>query len=215
MSKRELDLPAALEDVRRAYRLVYAYQRRIQDLLTVIDRHLTKAGLPFVQWAPLFFRAPVRSRKKFFERKWAWDLLPAYAFWCAWETPKDSKALSRRVALSVVADTGFPEGPASEPDPDRFPGAAESRSQLQLSLFSSDAARIDWDHAWPLFAGLGDEVLYGAQDRFVEFKGARCCHRYREIELSDLADEQAVSDKLLERLSEWIKAPLPPQPRPG
>lgn len=71
------ELNNALADVRRAYRLVHAYQRRVSDLMTQVDQTLSATGLSFVQWRPLFNKASPRTSTPFFSGgRWAWDMLP-------------------------------------------------------------------------------------------------------------------------------------------
>ena len=75
------DLGAALLDVRRAYRLLWAYHRRQSDLLSALDAHLHRHGLVFTGWRPYRFAAP-STRSAFFGvfssmRTAAWARFPS------------------------------------------------------------------------------------------------------------------------------------------
>jgi hypothetical protein len=109
MSSTSFDLPDALANVRRAYRLLHAYHRRLCDLLQLVHESVGKAGLEFESWEPLNVARLPRSATPFFEN-WAWDLTPAYQVRCVWRDghqDKTKEKLVRRVVIDAFADSGW------------------------------------------------------------------------------------------------------------
>lgn len=136
---RDATLAAALLDVRKAYRLLYGYHRRVFDMARTIDGCLdgfafsgSEAGYAFLgdKWKP---------QKK---RICYWDALPFYSTYFLWAKCKDAAHLekkSKRLNLSdrifgieVVADN---LADASEEwDPETF-GAPESSTTTFRCFF--------------------------------------------------------------------------------
>lgn len=162
------ELADALHDVRRAYRLVYAYQRRITDVIGAIGEVVHRHDIPFIGWSPVHNAPPVKTGKMFFERgKWAWDMLPLYAVHCEWHDPNPRKGFRRRVAVAALADTGFvKEG--REPDPSDFEAAASSRSTLTVELWTARGRGVSWrdavDHAEEHHPGNGVTVTFALEN---------------------------------------------------
>jgi len=69
------EIDNALQDVRKAYRLLYLYQRRTMN---IVQRITKEFDCQYYGWVPYkFYRPPKFGTKDIFNR-WAWDMLPMY-----------------------------------------------------------------------------------------------------------------------------------------
>lgn len=197
------ELSDALADVRRAYRLVYAYQRRVFDLMAEVDGTLTEQGLAFVKWSPLFNHAPPAAKTPFFKKRWAWDMLPGWAVSCRWEDPKLVKGLQRRLVFQSVADTGR-KYDGAEPDPVDFDEVTQCRSELRIGRWTTSAKAPDWAVAWEKVSAIDD---YWARPQIVEIDGATYTYHYLGLDLAELVDPGAVQSLVIDPLERWAVAP--------
>ncbi len=196
---RNLDLAAALTDVRRAYRLVYAYQRRMNDLMAEIDTALAEQGLEFEVWRPVFNASPPRSGTAYFRGRWAWDMLPGYATQVQWCDSARRKGSRRRVVVQAVADSGRTFDGA-EPDPVDFEAAEESETQLRIGLWTTTASQPAWDAAWSAVS-TRDRYWEGVQD--AEIDGGHYTYEYVGVDVASLVDARATKALVIERLTTW------------
>ena len=145
------DLSAALSDVRRAYRLLWGFQKRILQYNAFIRERLGYARYTVdYQFGRL---------DKGIEGKWSWDLLPgaligfeavrltalvdSYPQGEWWNYPK---AGDRLLYVNVVADTALLEARercSHEPNPLSFAAPESTRSELQLWVLENRADRTD------------------------------------------------------------------------
>ncbi len=204
MSIQQQELAAALTDVRRAFRLVYAYQRRLFDLYAEVDAVLLEKGLAFDQWGAVFNAPPPRKGTPFFRNRWAWDMLPGYAVGSFWADEKPRKGLRRRFLLQALADTGRTFSGA-EPDPVQFEAVEESRSALRMARWTTTAGSPDWNGAWQMVSSK-DWSWKGRAT--VELDGATYTYEYEERDLTELVDPAAVRALLLDPLGRWADDPL-------
>lgn len=208
----EVDLVGALAQVRAAYRLIHAYQRRILDLLAVLDEELGRLRLEFVEWRTPYYNAPVRSDSKPFRGRWAWDLLPGYSFWCSWENTDKTKPW-RRIFVHVATDTVFEEFKKTargEPMAEKMPRVEDSPSELWISLYSSESSGFDVQQAWIEASKLGD-VLYDGKPHVFEQGGKTFRYRFRQIKIEEFSDENKVTERLIKPLEEWVHSGEYPQ----
>ena len=202
MTSDTLDLPAALTDVRRAYRLVHAYQRRMLDLLQKVDEILAEGGLEFVRWDPLSYARPCRSGTPVFRRgQWAWDLLPGYRFHCQWEAGPTDITGSRKVSVQPVADTGF-EKSGREPEPGEFRGVDDCGTQMWIGLWATDSDEPKWGSAWTA----AQEVVtpHDGEAHDVEVEGVSYTYQYLHVDVASLTDPEATEGMLFTPLREWL-----------
>lgn len=123
-----------LETIRRAYRYVVAYERRVIDSIALVDEALR--GRAFERYGKsrsLHTEWPSRSKVL---DKWAWDNVPNYARRFEWRRGEENTAGSCFVIVDHVADTSFEnrvlDGRGGEPDPlEDLEPAAASRSILR------------------------------------------------------------------------------------
>ena len=104
------NLSKALLDVRRAHRILYAYQRRMSDLAYFIK---CKLGMPdfygFKHFSnPIHGRRKGHSRLKIWHDMWAWDYLYSYLFeYYLGEKEADDKLHDYKLSLIQYSDTGY------------------------------------------------------------------------------------------------------------
>lgn len=118
----ESELTRQFVEVRRAFRLVHAYQRRLLDLLRLVGDRV-RAAYPdpnFGMWSPSGYSAPPRSDVDITRGKWAWDFLPLYRFQLDWRSSDRPKAGALLVGLRHEADTGYGSTGPGEPDSLKF-----------------------------------------------------------------------------------------------
>lgn len=204
MNEPPLDLRAALTDVRRAFRLVYAYQRRVSDLLAELSATLDANGLQFHEWSPHLYGPPTRSGTEFFRAdRWAWDMLPGYSPRCEWRS-EAAMVVVRRVVMVVRADSGF-RSQYGEPDPQGFVPAEDATSDLKIGLWRASTKVEDWEAAVKAVHALPD--VFDGKEHTARVGAVEVAYRLLVVDLADLPDAGAVRTKLLDPLTSWAKAP--------
>ena len=105
------DLEASLVQVRAAYRLLHAFQLRVNDLYRTLDDALQGERLRWRDWAPRYNRRPPQA--PFFRNRWAWDLFPGHSPCSSWsdDVPRESDDkpghhVLRSVRVTLVVDDG-------------------------------------------------------------------------------------------------------------
>lgn len=98
----------ALNDVRKAHRLIYEYQSRMLDLITLI---YNKLGFQYIE-GKKYFSKPISFRKnnndlKVFKGMWGWDFIYSYCFnyYFGEITTKGKHYVS--LSINQYSDTGF------------------------------------------------------------------------------------------------------------
>ena len=143
------NLSKALLDVRRAHRILYAYQRRMSDLAYFIK---CKLGMPdfygFKHFSnPIYGRSKGHSRLNIWHNMWAWDYLYSYLFEYYLGVQKTSdEAYEYKFSLIQYSDTGYfdqdgqKRGRISE-----FGSEEESSSKLLFFLeYKSKDSEWEW-----------------------------------------------------------------------
>jgi len=96
-----------LATIRRAYRYVVAYERRVLDTITQIDESVREGGFERVKphgWSPLYRAFPSKSWSA---DSWAWDNVPNYICRYSWERGEQNTVGAIRVLVDHVADSAF------------------------------------------------------------------------------------------------------------
>lgn len=201
MNDKNDELSAALVDVRRAYRLLHAYHRRVNDLLYGAHEFLAKQGAEFESWGPInVWTLPQKTKPFFRPETWAWDLTPAYQVECVWRRLRNG--IHHKIHIHAIADNGYDASGEGEPNPAIFEPAEKTRSEIRVALHQTRASEPDWGASWKKLSVKtnrknGDiHVVAVGKDEYT--------YRYFEINLVDLGDEQAVKEKLLEPIGVWI-----------
>jgi hypothetical protein len=204
-------LHAALADVRRAYRLLWAYQRRIIDYNRCI-----RERLGFEHYYVHYITSRPGHQP---DRAWTWDLLPCMLLGFLSVRRKQEIALYPRgewtnypkagdVLLEVLmeSDSAFHHALAtgkSEPNPLRFADVSESESRLHLRLALNQrdrSERLNWYYEillpiqqWPASGKSSDHPSVGDVKLYSEV-----------FNLEDLGNEDAVL-KAVDRLSNAVQ----------
>jgi len=96
------DIKSALIDVRKAYRLLYEYQKRVLDLIDYIGR---KYGFSYDGgWAKFCNNAP-RNGKGLLTN-WAWDWLPFYFYEFHFNDKKQEEDIIH-FSIVILSDSGY------------------------------------------------------------------------------------------------------------
>ena len=106
------NLSKALQDVRRAHRILYAYQRRMLDLVHFIQ---SKLDMPVKDLCgikhfskPIYGRSKGHSRLNIWHTMWAWDYLYSYLFeYYLGEKEAGDKLHNYKLSLIQYSDTGY------------------------------------------------------------------------------------------------------------
>ncbi|MBN2194924.1 MAG: hypothetical protein JW751_19055 [Polyangiaceae bacterium] len=95
-----------LDTIRTAYRYVTAYQRRVLDIVGLLDDSLGEIGFGYQQWAT---ESSGAVEKRLPLDGWSWDFLPLMDFRVRWskDSPEENKAGAAWLWLRHVADTGL------------------------------------------------------------------------------------------------------------
>lgn len=123
-----------IADVRRAYRLIWGYQRRVMDILRMMadefDTH------EFYYWTPLETDPLAKRGTNPLKTQWAWDALPFYKASFLYKVigsdhnaPMAGQWL---LELSVDSDDVDFDDYRGEPDASRFPSAQTCNSTISL-----------------------------------------------------------------------------------
>lgn len=161
------ELTEALADVRKAYRLIWAYQRRMMDLIQVIADDFE--GLQFYAWSPLHTRRPTQLTSNPLKGKWAWDMVPFYKVSFLYKpegaSPHDLAEGDWLLEIHLDSDTAGFEAQRGEPDAGKFPDADTSRSTLSLIVWQcTEAIKANWANdvwkygSWPAADGIAEQL---------------------------------------------------------
>jgi hypothetical protein len=137
LNKKELD--DVFIDVRKSYRLLYSYQRRMMDLVQFIGTHY---GFQYVQGWSEFSSA--REPKKLKLNNSAWDMLGMYCFTFQFSTKDFGKYKNIELLVVLVNDTGFYDISKNRKDRvhiDKFSDVNDAKTQLHLCLKTTNQ---DW-----------------------------------------------------------------------
>lgn len=189
----------ALTDVRKAYRLVYAYQRRLFDLMNYLDKELIRSHIAFEEWDSAKYRFPSKARSSPVYRDcWAWDLIPGY--WPRFSFQSQGRSPHVYIDIEVPVDSGFSER-VGEPDPSNFIEASEAKSELWAEVWTATAPLANRTDAYgKLVDKHAAATLDGGETVRQDLGGNIVSYTLLRVDLAELADETAVREKLVEPL---------------
>ena len=104
------NLSKALLDVRRAHRILYAYQRRMLDLAHFIQSKLDMPDFYGIKHfsKPIYGRSKGHTPLNIWHNMWAWDYLYSYLFeYYLGEKETGDKLLDYKLSLIQYSDTGY------------------------------------------------------------------------------------------------------------
>ncbi|MDC0670342.1 SIR2 family NAD-dependent protein deacylase [Nannocystis radixulma] len=204
--------PAAEDDeltsaaVRRSYRLVYQYQRRVFDRLAELTDALAAMGLAFERWDPALYSRPAKSTTEFFRRPyWAWDLLPAYHLRLVFSASVAEDRSARRIVVSVVADDGFrARSSRDEPDPRFFAPAEQSRTELRVDMMRVTDPQMSLNEAWVLYRSYAGALVDG-YDHEIAVGGGACAFRAFRVDMDVVLAPAGIEGALVSPIREWFE----------
>ncbi len=200
---------AALEDpilvVRRSFREVYSFQRRIFDRLSELSDALARLSIEFDRWDPSYHSRPARSSSEFFRRNyWAWDFLPGFHLTLMWQSLASQGATVRGVVLMIETDTGFRKpGDHREPDPKDFVPAEDTHSELRIDLYRLSDASANWNQAWKVLSQ--QSGVRDGNDHTVKLGTGECVYRYLRVELGAAISKQGLLTHVITPIQSWFK----------
>lgn len=143
------NLTDALDEVRKAHRLIYSFQERMLSLIRFIQ---TKLDFPnylgkkhFSNPIGAYSRGNYQEYLKVYPDMWAWDFLYSYVF--EYYIGEDSFENGDQFALSIIqyADTGYFENENEDRNmPSRFAPTEESTSKLLFILELKPQKAKEW-----------------------------------------------------------------------
>ncbi|RAJ16369.1 hypothetical protein [Olleya aquimaris] len=163
-------------EIRKAYRLLYDYQRRILDLMKFIGETY---DLPFKKGKPLF-----SSKSGNGLNHWAWDWIYMYCYDFRFEGKDNENPIQFSVVLKN--DSGFYEAKAqnkiNELDIEQFKPVETSKTEL---IFVAG----DLDRNFPLLSASTKTTLGASEDKKLVFKNyALDCFFTQDEALKQLRD---------------------------
>jgi len=198
-------MEAALCDVRKAYRLIHLYQRRVLDLCREITEAF-ESELNFYYWAASQFEMPPRRRTDPVS-EWAWDFLPLYDFALVYRPEdvdyKSPKVNDRMLEVRITVDSGYVTAGELEPDPRDFRDVAGCESCVRLYVYySSKVLKGGW------LDDLLSSSIFPADDREGELANGVCTlgMKFALAEMSDAEAVQNCVNKFRQRLQEVFPA---------
>ncbi|WP_207460402.1 hypothetical protein [Azospirillum sp. SYSU D00513] len=196
------DLSGALLDVRRAYRLLWGYQKRVVHIAAMIRERLG--------FAPYRIEYQFDRPDQGIESKWMWDALPfSLIGFEGYRGTEPAEIGDQFLYIDIVSDTGLKaekdRNGNFEPDPSRFLPPEDCRSELRLYLLEYRRKRED-SPSW--HSNVVVEVNHWPDDREALFDEATGVCVYGEwIDLAELGDPVSLAARV-DQFADRAKAAL-------
>lgn len=207
MTDATTSLSEQMIQVRNAYRLVVAYQRRLLDIVKMTKMQLQKQhrGLAFYRWGPNKWSRPGVQDPT---QKWAWDFVPLCQCDIGWVTSALPVPGSFWVWLTHEGDSGWNTEVPGEPDPLTFKPAEECHTRLHAGVLGVTGLTIgaealgDW---FGLYDALEPKLTPERLSAGFEDNAAAAVARIRElaVNVEELSSPELVTKKLIEPLLEF------------
>ena len=192
------ELANALTDVRRAYRLLHGYHRRVHDLFARFDAGMEGAGVPFVESGPANFRRMRQKSGKFWDKRWAWDVLPGDGLYAAYQ--RVTPVPLRRVQVAAQVDSGY-SSRKPEPEPRYVDPVEESQSRVGIDLWTADSARFRGS-AWQSLRDL-DSAWDGTTHKIV-VAGDAYTYRHVSLDLAEITNDDQFDKLVVAPVLDWL-----------
>lgn len=191
LSKIELD--EVFVDVRKAYRLLYLYQRRILDTIKFISNTLNKS---VVGGYPLYGGNTPRSGGKISLDALAWDWLVmfGYEFYFQDETINGD---NYQFAISIQSDSGYDDAEAGVTLSmlERFLPVEESATRIYFYIGKNMWKQDVFDSAW----------ASDSHDEFEHKEDVNKTFLSKRFDLSDFRDEDSITE-CLQKVREYFRS---------
>lgn len=180
MNKEQLD--NILVDVRKAYRLLYLYQRRIMDTISFVGTCLSK-NVEFGR--SIFSNNAPKNYANLNLNRWAWDWLNMYCYEFNFGQTK-IKDNEYQFAVIVISDSGWDdaEDGVKQTEVERFVFVEQSFSRIYFVLGKNlwDLDKFE-DDLW--YKESNNEFVYISEDKKQIFLSKR-------FNVSEFIDETAI-----------------------
>lgn len=128
------------EDVRKSYRFLYLYQRRVMDLIAFMSSHW---NFIFEKGEPVFCSPPPLKKINPSSGNWVWDFLTFYNFNFVYREKKIGEYKGVKLMLNIVSDTGFYDTENNNKlSISDFKETKKSKTQLHIILKTKN---LNWD----------------------------------------------------------------------
>ncbi len=179
-------------DVRKAYRLLYFYQRRIMDTADFVANLLS---MHIVSGYSLYSSNPPRNGSSLNIDRWSWDWLNMYSyeFYLGHEIVDGNKY---ELAIAFNADSGFDDSDedVTAIDVERFPPPEECVTKVYLYMGKNTWKPEDFELSWKK----------SENDEYEKVDGDKVFISKR-YDLSDFADETSIR-KNISSFKKLVKA---------
>ena len=207
-------LNALMLDVRRAHRLLHAYNRRLLDTLRVAMEEVEKQAaiqLPvqFRSWTPRNYASP-KPGDITDPGRWAWDGMPyAYAD-LTFATAKQPSPGAVYISIAHEVD-GWVSGGGTEPDSRDFPAVESTRSTLApVVLVPHVVGATTWGDLYSRVRQHTDRRVWDTgESRMMEFEALKCAGGGFVVDVASVASEVDVREHLTKPLVSLIRRALP------
>jgi len=187
------NLSETLTEVRKAYRLIAAYQRRLLDMAKVIQGHFDYK--PYWHYNTNY---DIRSNRVATDR-WSIDMLPMYhGFLMLFLPQKADNNFPKKdewlLEIGFNNDSGYKTNNNREPDPLEFDKPADSKSFMTLNAFGvvRDMKNTNWlnfvhkNTDWP------------SDEKIVQNMGYGTWAAGKSYDMAELVDENALMEKIID-----------------
>ena len=179
----KIELEEVFVDVRKAYRLLYFYQRRIMDTVDFIANLLymhVESGYA------IHSSGPPRDGSNLNIDRWAWDWLSMYVyeFYLGEKIFEDN---IYKVAIAVQADTGFDDANegVTAIDVDQFSDVEKSATKIYIYIGKNIWKPSNFEDSW--FKDANDEYFVHEDNKIFISK---------RFDLSDFSDEISIRNNV-------------------
>ena len=208
----EDEAPHALQEVRRAYRYVAAYQQRIVDLVRSVETVLNGEGMkrwPKAQFCAGGHRASELPRHVAEGNAWAY--LPLSSFELTWGTDRSDVSGSRWCVFEHAADYQLEQG-GSRLAADPLPGSPETGVSLvrlvvvRVGEPFGGAWNLDWKPCLEEHFGRGSEAWPELEKPDVDVRRNGTIVVGTAINLADLRTPADTELKVLQPLRKMLES---------
>ena len=138
------EMSEALIDVRKAYRLLYGYHRRVRDIVQLCAKILPEQ--PFKQRTIV---NSLGSRSQPLGTWWTWDCTPTFDWMFLFADDRGAKSKTKSKLLFVInfiADDQLEDAMENrgEPDPSKLAPSERSNSVIDLYMIRSTLREPNW-----------------------------------------------------------------------
>lgn len=181
------DLNKALQDVRAAYRLLYAYHKRVRGILSIIEGRLSENGLTFWEWSPEYWGRP---RRKLTPQNWNWDHFPfhSYSVWYSKDgsdsIPKKNDLIAQVIVESDTALSKCFKNYSEDHDVSKLLSIDDIGSNSQISIRLIHCDSYEGGETWNNESDWDNYVFLSNENGFT--------HYHKVFDLADLNNENEV-----------------------